>query len=93
MGVGAGVSVGCVAGEEFGSFCSSFDSLAGVLFTAGSASSIEVSAIVDWLSGSGSLGSDAIAEDAPAAGAFPPRPLPRPRPRAPPRAAFGGIVS
>lgn len=92
IGVGAGVSVQTVAGEELGEGSTSSRSsfCGGVVFGAGGSRG-EEGAIVDWLSISSCVRSWEVESCASAggAGAFPrPRPLPRPAPRA----AFGGIM-
>lgn len=89
FGVGAGVSVGCVTGDEFGDGCS-FDSRTGPELK-GFGAAVYPSMAESSVFMTGSFVAPGADRSAPAA--VPPRAPPRPRPRpAVPRAALGGIV-
>jgi hypothetical protein len=94
-GVGAGVSVGTVAGEELGEGAKSSSRIfcgVVILGAGGSAADGGEASRVDWLAGPSSvsvIGTSAAGSAAAEAVAFP---RPRPRPLAPPREPLGGIV-
>lgn len=94
--MGAGVSVGILAGDEFGESwvgVSTLFSASGVASLGGSGGGDEfvVDSIVPESSSVGAEGVGVVEGSSSAAGAF--LPLPLPRPRAPPRVPFVGIVA